>query len=242
MHKRLMALSLALALVATASVSSTRAQNILEWNTAVPANTGLETTENSTFNAVGVLPSNLTLGMGITAAANGNRFGGNAYFDTGDPSPTDLPDAVSDNEYIEFNVTLSTGTSYTATGFNFIWDRSSTGASAVTLQYSTDGFATAGTFLASATGLAIGNTTVFTNLDFNHTSTAVTTTYRLYGYGATGATGTGGFESTNLNANPNVIFEGTVVPEPATVIGGLLGLCGLCWHQRRRVGRLLHLA
>jgi hypothetical protein len=29
----------------------------------------------------------------------------------------------------------------------------------------------------------------------------------------------------------------TVVPEPATVAGGLLGVLGLCWHQRRRLIR-----
>src|SRR5437763_2577679 len=33
----------------------------------------------------------------------------------------------------------------------------------------------------------------------------------------------------------NIQLTGTVVPEPATVVGGLLGVCGLCWHQRRRL-------
>jgi hypothetical protein len=36
----------------------------------------------------------------------------------------------------------------------------------------------------------------------------------------------------------NIQLYGTAVPEPATVVGGLLGLCGLCWHQRRRLIRL----
>jgi hypothetical protein len=31
------------------------------------------------------------------------------------------------------------------------------------------------------------------------------------------------------------------VPEPSTVMGGLLGACGLCWHQRRRLIRSLRL-
>jgi hypothetical protein len=30
-----------------------------------------------------------------------------------------------------------------------------------------------------------------------------------------------------------------VVPEPATVAGGVLGVVGLCWHQRRRLIRSL---
>ena len=36
----------------------------------------------------------------------------------------------------------------------------------------------------------------------------------------------------------NIQIAGTIVPEPATVAGGLLGVLGLCWHQRRRLIRL----
>ena len=35
----------------------------------------------------------------------------------------------------------------------------------------------------------------------------------------------------------NIQIGGTVVPEPATVAAGLLGVLGLCWHQRRRLIR-----
>ena len=38
----------------------------------------------------------------------------------------------------------------------------------------------------------------------------------------------------------NVQINGTIVPEPATVAGGLLGILGLCWHQRRRLIRHVH--
>jgi hypothetical protein len=37
----------------------------------------------------------------------------------------------------------------------------------------------------------------------------------------------------------NIQINGTVVPEPATVAGGLLGILGLCWHQRRRLRLVL---
>jgi len=33
----------------------------------------------------------------------------------------------------------------------------------------------------------------------------------------------------------NILIGGTIVPEPATVAGGLLGVLGLCWYQRRRL-------
>jgi hypothetical protein len=39
----------------------------------------------------------------------------------------------------------------------------------------------------------------------------------------------------------NIQLNGTVIPEPATVVGGLLGACGLCWHQRRRLIRFVQL-
>ena len=39
------------------------------------------------------------------------------------------------------------------------------------------------------------------------------------------------------NIIDNIRVEGTIVPEPATVAGGLLGVLGLCWHQRWRLIR-----
>lgn len=41
------------------------------------------------------------------------------------------------------------------------------------------------------------------------------------------------------NEFDNIQVNGTVVPEPATVAGGLLGVLGLCWFQRRRLRLLL---
>jgi hypothetical protein len=50
---------------------------------------------------------------------------------------------------------------------------------------------------------------------------------------------TGGQSSgTNLQDTiDNIQINGTIVPEPTTVAGGLLGVLGLCWHQRRRLIR-----
>ena len=39
------------------------------------------------------------------------------------------------------------------------------------------------------------------------------------------------------NTIDNIQVNGTIVPEPATVAAGLLGVLGLCWHQRRRLIR-----
>ena len=41
------------------------------------------------------------------------------------------------------------------------------------------------------------------------------------------------------NEIDNIQVNGTIVPEPATVAGGLLGVLGLCWFQRRRLKSIL---
>ena len=43
------------------------------------------------------------------------------------------------------------------------------------------------------------------------------------------------------NQIDNIQINGTIVPEPATVAGGLLGVLGLCWFQRRRLIRSVRL-
>jgi hypothetical protein len=49
-------------------------------------------------------------------------------------------------------------------------------------------------------------------------------------------------EGGNLqNVIDNIRVEGTIVPEPTTIAGGLLGVLGLCWHQRRRLIRCVRL-
>jgi MYXO-CTERM domain-containing protein len=50
---------------------------------------------------------------------------------------------------------------------------------------------------------------------------------------------TGGQSNGNdlQNQIDNIQIGGTIVPEPATVAAGLLGVLGLCWHQRRRLIR-----
>jgi hypothetical protein len=42
------------------------------------------------------------------------------------------------------------------------------------------------------------------------------------------------------NIIDNIQVNGVAVPEPATVAGGLLGVLGLCWFQRRRLIRSVH--
>jgi hypothetical protein len=51
-----------------------------------------------------------------------------------------------------------------------------------------------------------------------------------------GGTSNGNDPQTQID---NILISGTIVPEPATVAGGLLGVLGLCWFQQRRLRLLL---
>ena len=66
-----------------------RADVVASWNTV--GNAGTETTEPAVAVAPGISGTpTLTLGAGITAAANGNRFGGTGWLDAGDTNPSTL--------------------------------------------------------------------------------------------------------------------------------------------------------
>jgi hypothetical protein len=211
--------------------SLTQAADIVTWNTA--GNLGTETAEPAATVAVGLFGTNLTLGPGITAAANGNRFGGRNWFDSGDTvAGTTLTESISGNDYIEFIISPDNAT-FTATGLRFIFDRSATGPNSLALRSSLDNYANN---LAQVTGLST-TTSTFTSLTFGGvTDVSTATTFRLYGFGATDPDGTGGFDTTSTRTTPNVVLEGSVtaVPEPSTWIGAglILGIAG--WSQRKR--------
>ena len=192
---------------------------LLSWNTN--GNAGTETTELSTTNDSNLSTANLTLGS-VTPAGNGNRFGGSFWFDVGDTNPTTLAESVTGNDYIQFVVTPNAGFSFTPTSLVFTWDRSGTGPSSVTLRSSADSFATdLGTVSGITAGAFASNTITISGL----TDLTTATTFRLYGYGATGTGGTGGFD-TNV-AGDNVILNGStaavaVAETDVAVTGGNL--------------------
>jgi hypothetical protein len=123
---------------------------------------------------------------------------------------------------------------YDITSVSFAYASAGNGWALVTLQISTDGglsfnnisVATTNVFLPSTPGgtitLAI---TSGTTLNINNLA------LRLL------------FTNGNSNGNnlefqlDNIQIGGTIVPEPATVAGGLLGILGLCWFQRKRLIR-----
>jgi hypothetical protein len=175
---------------------------LLQWNTF--GNAGTETTEPSVANNVNISAANLTQGT-ITAAGNGNRFGGSGWFNTGNTAAGNtIAEAVAGNDYIQFIVTPNGGFSFTPTSFVFSWDHSASGPGNLALRSSVDGFvANLGTVTGLAASITTGNTITISGL--SNITTA--TTFRIYGYGATATGGTGGFD---IGSNiVNVILNGT---------------------------------
>ncbi len=208
---------------------------LLGWNTS--GNLGTETTEGSTTNFAGINSANLTLGSGVTAAANGNRFGGSNWFNNGNSNPSTLANAIAGNDFIQFIVSPTAGNQFTVTSFDFIWDRSGTGPSSVALFSSVDSFTNS---LGTLTNLA-GSTTTFRSISISGISNVSTsTTFRLYGFGATATAGTGGFDHSNSATTNNVILNGSIsaVPEPTSmVLVGLIGVAGAVVRTRRRLAK-----
>lgn len=186
---------------------------LLQWNTF--GNTGTETIEPSVYNDTNIAATNLTQGT-ITAAANGNRFGGNGWWNTGNTvAGNTITEAVTGNGYIQFVVTPNSGYSFTPTSFVFNWDKSGTGPKNVTLRSSVDGFTTDLGSVAPTAAIATPNTITITGL----TNITTETTFRIYGYGATAAGGTGGFD---IGSNVvNVELNGTTASiGPTSVTSG----------------------
>lgn len=205
---------------------------LITWNTV--GNLGTETSQPSATNDAGVLATSLTLGAGVTPAANGNRFGGSNWFDTGDTNPTTFSESFAGDDYIQFIVTPTAGNSISLTSLSFVWDFSGTGPKSLTARSSIDGFSNdiGGVQNLTASTSALRSIT-FSGL--TNITTAVT--IRLYGWGATGTGGTGGFDSNGAVA-PNVLLYGSVtaIPEPSTyaALFGALALAGVVVHRRRK--------
>jgi hypothetical protein len=105
--------------------------------------------------------------------------------------------------------------------------------SAMEVRYSTNGGTT---FTVTPEGLVtIPHTDTLYNLYTFNISGAGNTSNALIEVCFTGSTTNNAVNHTYLD---NLQIN-AVVPEPTTVVGGVLGVIGLCWHQRRRLIRSL---
>lgn len=121
---------------------------------------------------------------------------------------------------------------YDVTSVSFAYDANGNGHSTVQLQMSTNGGLTFNVNLSGAIALPATPGSVVTILVPSGTTLNINNlALRLL---FTGGQSNGNDLQLRID---NIQIGGTIVPEPATVAGGLLGVLGLCWHQRRRLIR-----
>lgn len=135
------------------------------------------------------------------------------------------------NDPANFDTQLFSDTGiYDVTSVSFAINTNGNGFDMARVGYSTDGV----NFTYTANQLITTTSQVLTFTLPSGTTTGLTTlTIRIQLSG-------GHSNGVDLqNVMDNIQINGTIIPEPATVVGGLLGVLGLGWQQRRRLKLLL---
>jgi hypothetical protein len=137
--------------------------------------------------------------------------------------------ANNNNRHFDFSVPSAQGLFQDMT-LSFAVKSRTNGFDLVTVQFSVDGGGTFTTFGTAALPTDGTNQLV----SFAVPTAANNAPNLAFRFFFTGGTGTGNFQYTQFD---NLQLTGTIVPEPATVAAGLLGVLGLCWLQRKRLIR-----
>jgi hypothetical protein len=177
---------------ATATVTATFTPTppvILAWDPA--GNAGSEATIASTTTDTRLASGTLSRGAGISPSALSDSFNSTNY------SGTTLANAVSTNQYLQFNVTPLVGTKVSLATLNVNFRTTAKAPDTCQWQYSLDGFATAGVNIGSpftVTGTGT-NGVAMTPIDLSAIAAlqnifgGTTITIRLYAYNATQTSG-----------------------------------------------------
>jgi len=115
----------------------------------------------------------------------------------------------------------------------FAYNCAGNGFTTATLWFSTDGGANFTMTSVVATLLTAGTNSIATFVVPTAANNQPNLVLRVV---FTGGTSNGNNPETQID---NILIGGTIVPEPATVAAGLLGVLGLCFHQRRRLIRAI---
>ena len=184
---------------------------LLSWNLNGAA--GNEAAITVTAKDANLSSSTLTRGAGVTAAALANAFSATGW----NVASKDL--AISGNKYFQFTVNAANGYQASLSTLDVYFRRSGTGPNAFQWQYSLDGFATAGTDLGAAISYTLtttgGDAQAQVNLAaipaLQNITAATTVSFRLYGWGASGAGGTFAF-GRPAAPTASLAIGGTVTP------------------------------
>ncbi len=188
-----------------------------------------------TSDAPGVQSSTLVVAGETNTAVTGI----NLNIAAGDPEPFGLGIGFSDNEELS-NATMTFQVNtlgLSMLSLSFAITGNSGGYDIATGSFSTNGGVTFSTVGVSGP-VALPNNGTNQLVTFTYPATVNNLGSVLFRVTLSGA------DETENVTNPRTTVDNiqlNAVPEPATVMGGLLGVCGLCWHQRRRLIGLLRL-
>jgi hypothetical protein len=164
MHRRTI-LCLAAVLAVSLAAPSVRAAIILEYDTSGLPSSSPPATWNATTVNSGLSAAPLSHGAGTAAAGLGNGFSANNWtIGTGNTQTT----AMTNGDYFEWAFTVQPGKTASLSSLDFSLRRSAVAApDSYAVEASTDGFATAGTtvatfnYLGRSSGTAPGSVTPF---------------------------------------------------------------------------------
>ncbi len=198
------------------------AQNLLSWELSALSGTTAGSV-NSSASAAGIGIGVLSRGSGIAATSTGSAYNSNGWYSSA--TITTLSDAVTNNDYYQFTVPITSGT-FNITAVSFFLQASNTGPGTVTLRSSIDNYTTDLGTASVPTASTLRTVTV------NLTGVSGTLTFRLYGYGATAGGGTAGSGGTlrigsSPTANDNdLIVSGSVSSATPTLTANPTSLTG----------------
>ncbi len=178
----------------------------------------------------GLVLTNITTNLVVTATVAGflqNRTAGD--IDTADPGlAMGMRTTPSDNgHYLQF---AFDATFFANMSLSFAINTAGNGFDHVQVAYSIDG-GTTFTNVGAPVFIPTSGVQIITLAVPSAVNNQANAVLRLV---FTGGTSMGNNLQTVID---NIQLTGSIVPEPATVAGGLLGVLGLCWHQRRRLIR-----
>ena len=134
---------------------------------------GNEVSATSNFNNANLTTSTITRGAGLTANNNAGRFNAQSW------ALTNIANAVSGNDYMQFTITPNSGFQFNVTTIVFNVQRSATGLRGIALRSSLDGYTTnIDTEKAIADN---ANSTQVVTFTVNQTGNTSAVTYRIYG-------------------------------------------------------------
>ncbi len=175
-------------------------------------NAGSEATVNASTIASNLNTSTLSRGIGLNVSTLGNAFSSTSFTNGGVQA-----NAIANNEYLQFQVSASSGYQVSLSTLDATFRRSSTGPNTFIWRYSNDGvnFNDIGTPFSYTVNA--GNGTAQAQIDLSTTPvlqnvvSGTTITFRLYGWGSTNTSGT--FAIGRLAGN-DLRLSGTITTLP----------------------------